>query len=107
MPPFAMNDRTSKLGRSSAISSGSGATKLLGDVSVLIGEYPEIVELTLESRFDKGDPSLIRIRFKEDKKHYWLLKNCSFRRSCCSLMAIDNAEGNKLSGGVPISLRIV
>ena len=45
-----------------------------GDVSVLIGEYPEIVELTLESRFDKSDPSSVWIRFKEDKKHYWLLK---------------------------------
>ena len=53
-----------------------------GDVSVLMGEYPEIVELTLEPRFDKSDPSSVWIRFKEDKKHYWLLKNCSFRRSC-------------------------
>ena len=58
------------------------ATKLPGDVSVLMGEYPEIVKLTLEPRFDKSDPSSVWIRFKEDKKHYWLLKNCSFRRSC-------------------------
>ena len=77
-----MNDRTSKLGRSSAISSGSGATKLLGDVSVLIGEYPEIIELTLESRFGENYSSSVSIRFKEDKKHYWLLKKCSFRRCC-------------------------